>query len=398
MRHHLRRMLILLAVALAASSGLFLAFRPRPVPVEIDEVRRGRFEVVVEEDGRTRVRDRYVASAPVAGRVLRLGVRPGDAVRRDDPVAVILAAPSALLSPRARREIEERIGAAEAMLQLAGALVERAAAQQAQAEVEAARVRVLHARGAAPLQQLERAELAERTAARDMLAAERRQHAAEHELGQARALLQVSERVEGTAERREVRSPIAGRVLRVLQESEAVVASGTPLLELGDPTDLEVIVDVLTTEAVGIGPGAAVTIERWGGPAPLEGRVRLIEPGAFTRVSALGVEEQRVWVVIDLVSPREGWSALGDGFRVDARITVEVVEDAVLVPVNALFRRGPGWAAFVVRDGVARERAVEIRRHAVRSAMVTSGLAPGENVVLFPPSALRDGARVSLPR
>ena len=198
MGRHLRRALIAASVLLAVG-GAFLAFRPRPVPVETAQVMRGRFEAVVEEDGRTRVRDRYVVSAPVAGRVLRLGVRAGDAVGRGDLVAQILAAPSALLSPRARREAEERVGAAEAMLQQAGALVERAAAQQAQAEADAARVRALHARGAAPLQQLERAELAVRTAARDMLAAERRRHAAEHELDQARALLASRRRAGGRA-------------------------------------------------------------------------------------------------------------------------------------------------------------------------------------------------------
>jgi HlyD family secretion protein len=393
----LRRALIAAVVLLALGSA-FLAFRPRPVLVETEQVARGRFEAVVEEDGRTRVRDRYVVSTPVPGRVLRLGVRAGDAVARGDVVAEILAVPMALLAPRLRREAEGRVGAAEAMLQQAGILVERAAAEQVQAAADAARVRALHARGAAPQQQLERAELAERTAARDMLAAERRRHAAEHELDQARAMLIVTDATEDSAERQDVRAPVAGNVLRVLQESEAVVIAGTPLLELGDPADLEVVVDVLTTEAVGIAPGAPVAIERWGGAAPLQGRVRRVEPGAFTRVSALGVEEQRVWVVIDLVEPRERWAALGDGFRVDARITVETIDDAVLLPTSALFRRGAGWAAFVVQDGVARERQVEVARRAARNAMIAGGIAAGETVILFPPTALRDGGRVSRAR
>jgi HlyD family secretion protein len=397
MNRHLRRGLIAAAVLLAAG-GAFLAFRPRPVLVETEQVTRGRFEAVVEEDGRTRVRDRYVVSTPVPGRVLRLGVRAGDSVARGDLVAEILAVPVALLAPRLRREAEGRVGAAEAMLQQAGILVERAAAEQVQAAADAARVRALYARGAVPQQQLERAELAERTAARDMLAAERRKHAAEHELDQARAMLVVTDATENGAERQDVRAPVAGNVLRVLQESEAVVVAGTPLLELGDPADLEVVVDVLTTEAVGIKAGDPVSIERWGGPVPLQGRVRRVEPGAFTRVSALGVEEQRVWVVIDLVGPRESWASLGDGFRVDARITVEAIEDAVLVPVSALFRRGAGWAVFVVTDGVARERQVEVARRAARSAMVSGGVTPGEAVVLFPPSTLRDGSRVSQTR
>jgi HlyD family secretion protein len=392
------RQALVAAVLLLVLIGAFFAFRSKPLLVDTEKAIRGRFETFVEEDGRTRVRDRYSVSAPVGGRVLRLSVRAGDTVARGERLAEILAAPSALLSPRARREAEERIGAAEAMLQQASILVERAVAHQAQAEADLARMRALHARGAAPLQQLERAELAERIAARDMLAAERRRHAAEHELDQARALLIANHGLENGPERREVRAPVAGRVLRVLQESEAVVASGAPLLELGDPADLEVVVDVLTPEAVSIAPGSYATIERWGGTAPLQGRVRMVEPGAFTRISALGVEEQRVWVVIDLVGPREAWSALGDGFRVDVRITIEGIDDALIVPVSALFRRGTGWAVFVVKDGIARERQVEVARRSARSAMVSSGLTAGQVVVLFPPSRLIDGSRVSLKR
>ena len=390
-----RRSAIALLLLGLLGGALVLALRPKPLAVELHEITRGRFEAVIEEDGRTRVRERFVVSAPVAGRVLRMGVRPGDMVRQDDSLAMILAAPSALLGPRARLEAEARIGAAEAMLQQAAILVERAAAQQRQAEADAARLRDLHARGAAPVQQLERAELAERTAARDMLAAERRRHAAEHELDQARALLQSVNGSEPARERLELRAPITGRVLRVLQESEAVVGVGAPLLEIADPNDIEIIVDVLTTEAVRINPGAMASLIGWGGDAPLQGQVRLVEPGAFTRISALGVEEQRVWVVIDITSPNRRATALGDGFRVDARIVVAAVEDALLVPVTALFRRGQGWAVFTSQDGIARERAVALEQRGVRHAVVASGLSPGDRVVLFPPSSLREGRRIA---
>jgi HlyD family secretion protein len=348
----------------------------------------------VEEDGRTRLRDRFIVSAPVSGRLLRLGLRAGDMVAQDQPLGVIRAAPSALLGPRERREAEERLGRAEAMLEQAGALLERALAEHAQAVTDAGRVRALHQRGATPRQQLERAELAETVAARELVAAERRRHAAAHELAQARAVLASADGAEPPRERRELRAPVAGRVLRVLQESEAVVAAGAPLLELGDPAALEVVADILTTEAVGIMPGAPVAIERWGGPAALQGRVRRVEPGAYTRVSALGVEEPRVWVVIELLDPPQRWAALGDVFRVDVRITRETVEDAVLAPVSALFRRGAGWAVFVVAEGVARERRVEAGRHGAQHAVIEAGLTPGEQVVPFPPGALRDGLRV----
>lgn len=388
------RLALMTLATLLALGAAFLLFRSGPVVVEIEEISRGRFEAVVEEDGRTRVRERYIVSLPVTGRVLRLSARAGDQVAQGDLLAEIMAAPSALLGTRARREVEERVGAAEAMLQQAGVLLERAAAQQAQAEADVARARTLHARATIPLQQLEHAELAERIAARDMLAAERRRHAAEHELDQARALLSSTNVSESSPERHEVRAPVPGSILRVLQESEAVIAAGTPLLELGNPAALEVVVDVLTTEAVGILRGAPVIVDRWGGEAPLQGRVRLVEPGAFTRTSALGVEEQRVWVVIDLVEPQQRWAALGDGFRVDTRITVEVIEDVVLVPVHALFRRGTGWSVFIAQDGVARERPVEISRRSARNAIVANGLEVGESVILFPPSTLRDGSRI----
>ena len=192
----------------------------------------------------------------------------------------------------------------------------------------------------------------------------------------------------------EITTPVSGRILRVTQESEAAVPAGAPLVEIGDPDDLEVIVDVLTTDAVAIRPGAPVEITRWGGPRDLQGRVRLVEPSAFTKVSALGVEEQRVWVVIDITSPREAWMALGDGYRVDARIIVDEIPKATLVLASALFRRGDGWAAFVVADGVAQARMVMVAHRSGQVAAISDGLRPGERVVLYPPTALSDGASV----
>lgn len=385
--------------ALALAAVLLVGLlRPQPVAVEVGTVERGPFVAVLEEEGRTRVRDRYVVSAPLAGRVLRLGVRPGDTVERDAVLAVMLAAPSPFLDERGRREAEERVGAAEAMVEQFAIDAQRAEAQQRQAQADAGRMRALFARGTASSQQMERADLAALTAARDVEAAERRRHAAEHELALAQAILRRAGTGGGMPERQEVRAAVAGQVLRVLQESEAVVAAGTPLVEIADPSDLEVIVDALTTEAVGVVPGAHVSFERWGGTATLTGQVRRVEPGAFTKISALGVEEQRVRVVIDLVSPRDARARLGDGFRVDARIEIARVENAVLVPVGALFRRGADWAVFVRDAGIARERAVAVARRGDRQAVVDAGLTPGETVVLFPPTGLRDGAPTRLIR
>ena len=387
------RMLLLLSGGAALGGVLFLLYRPQPIAVETAAVTRGRFVAAVEEDGRTRVRDRYLVAAPLAGRLLRLPVRAGDPVAADQVVAMILPSLPTLLDPRARRELEERVGAAEAVIAETGAQVERARGLLGQAQADAQRARVLRQTGVAAAQQFERAELAALTAERELRAAELRGHAAEHVLDQTRALLRRFDEPEAT-EGLEVRSPVAGRVLRVIRESEAPIASGEPLLEIGDPANLEVVVDVLTTEAVAIRPGARAVIEHWGEAEPLEGRVRLVEPGAFTKVSALGVEEQRVWVVIDLVSPRARWTGLGDGFRVDARITVAEIEDSILVPVGALFRRDGGWAVFVVQDGIARERRIELARRGAPVAAVAAGLAAGEQVVVFPPSALTAGARI----
>jgi HlyD family secretion protein len=389
----LTRILVTMALVAVLGGALYWAFRPKPIVVETGTVTEGAFRATVEEDGRTRVRDRYVVSSPLAGRLLRLAVKAGDPVEANSRVATLLPSLPQLLDPRTRRELEERVGAAEATIQEADARRERAQAQLLQTQADVQRVRTLQQKGIAAVQQLEREELSLRFAERDLQAAELREHAAEHELDQARAMLRRYDQPE-PGEGWEITAPVSGRILRVTQESEAAVSAGAPLAEIGDPEDLEVIVDVLTTDAVAIRPGAPVEITRWGGPQDLQGRVRLVEPSAFTKVSALGVEEQRVWVVIDITSPREVWATLGDGYRVDVRIIVEEIPKAALVPASALFRRGEGWAAFVVADGVARERPVSVSHRSSQMAAVSDGLRPGERVVVYPPSALSDGASV----
>jgi HlyD family secretion protein len=389
----LKRSLFTLAAVAAFGGVLYWAFRPKPVLVEVGTVTEGPFRATLEEDGRTRVRDRYVVSTPLAGRVLRLNVRAGDPVKADGPIATLLPSFPQLLDPRTRRELEERVGAAEAAIEEADARRERARVQAVQAQADVQRVRTLQQRGVAAIQQLEREELSLRIAERDLQAAELRKHASEHELNQARALLRRYDEP-NPDDHWTITAPVNGRILRVVQESEAAVPAGAPLVEIGNPGDLEVIVDVLTTDAVAIRPGALVEIDRWGGPSTLQGRVRLVEPSAFTKVSALGVEEQRVWVVIDITSPREEWPTLGDGYRVDARIVVEDLPKITLVPASALFRRGDGWAAFVIDGGVAREQRVTVPRRTGQMAAISDGLRSGDQVVLFPPSTLWEGSAV----
>jgi HlyD family secretion protein len=382
---------------LAAAAGIAWSLWPRPLLIEIAPVTKGRFVATVDEDGKTRIRERYVVAAPLTGRLTRVRLKAGDRVNAGDVVATILPSPAPFLDPRSRREVEEKLGTAEAAVDRAKATVERARAQAAQADQELTRTRTLVERGASTTQALERAELADRVADRDLRAAEFQLHAGEHEVAQARALLErYREGGNEPPESWDVPAPVSGLVLKQIQESETVIQPGSPILEIGDPRDLEIVVDVLSTDAVEIRAGADVEIEHWGGPGTLSGRVRRVEPAAFTEISTLGVEEQRVNVLIDIVSPPEQWAGLGEAYQVDTKITVFIQDDATIVPAGALFRRGDGWAVFVVEEGRAQARAVTLVRRSGRVAAVTSGLTPGEWVVVYPSDRVTPGARVEM--
>jgi HlyD family secretion protein len=391
-----RRHLIIAGLLALAFIAAYWLLRPRPILVEVAQVTEQPFTMIVEEDGRTRVRDRFVVSAPLAGRVPRSTLRAGDVVKAGQTLATITPNIAPLLDPRMRQELEERVGVAEAALAEANALHERAKVLLTRARTDLDRTLQLRARDVAPPAQLERDTFTFQAAERDVAAAELRHHAAEHALDQARTALKRSGDSEGT-ERFPVASPIDGRVLKVIQESEAVVSLGAPLLELGDPADLEVIVDLLTTDAAPVPEGAKVSLERWGGATPLDGRVRRVEPSGFTKISALGVEEQRVWVVIDIVSPHETWTTLGDGYRMDVKIVADTMEKAIVVPIGALFRRGDAWQAFVVEGGRAHLRTIKVLRRSGRLAAFEEGLRPGETVVVYPSQGLKDGSAVRLP-
>jgi HlyD family secretion protein len=374
-----------------------VSFLPEPVPVDVEPVTQGRFEQTVDEDGKTRVRERYVVSAPLAGRVLRIELKEGDAIERRGLLAVMVPTAPALLDIRTERELKERLGAAEADRLRTQAVVERAKAALKQARIDFNRSRELARERLVPPAQVERDELSVTLRRKELEAAEFENDVAGHQVELARAaLLQTRKGIDPSAapDRLEIRSPVAGRVLRVLQESESVVALGTPLLEIADPSDLEVVVDVLTTDAVQVAPGMPVRIERYGAGEPLEGRVRLIEPSAFTKISALGVEEQRVNVVIDPASPSDQWKTLGDGYRVEARIIVHSEDDAVKVPAGAVFREGERWTVFVADGGKARKRMVEVGHRNGVEATIAKGLEVGEMVVVYPSDAVKDGVRV----
>ncbi len=395
---------ILLAVlGIALLGGLVMAFRPQPALVEVAEVTRGPFEQVIEDDGKTRVRERYVVSAPLAGKLQRITLKAGDAVTAGMVLAVIDPSSPALLDVRTERELTERVGAAEATRLRAAATVERGQATLDKSRSDLERTRKLAVKGFVSAAQLEQVELETKISLRELEASRYADHAAAHDVSVARAaLLQVRDSAAGkpagkpSARRWEVRTPVAGQVLRVVQESEAAVAVGAPLLEVGQPAELEVVVDILSTDAVQIKPGAPVRLLRWGRAEPLEGRVRRVEPAAFTKVSALGVEEQRVNVVIDLTSPAEKWQSLGDGYKVDASIIVASLDNAVKVPVSALFRDGDQWAVFTVANGKAARRTLQLGLRGGLEAVVEKGLQPGEKVIVHPGDAIRDGLRIKI--
>lgn len=398
MRISVRSMAIVTGILVIAAVAAW-ALVPGAVPVETVHVTRGRFVASVDEDGKTRVRERYVVAAPLAGRLGRIRFKVGDQIKDDDAVATITPSPAPLIDPRTRHELEERLGTAEANLERAKAVVERARAQSSQSNTDLNRTRTLAERGAATSQALEHAELAVRLADRDLRAAEFLNHAAEHELSQMRALLA---RYSGDGNANEppeswmVAAPVSGVVLRVAQESETIVQPGTPLLDVGDPHDLEIVVDVLSTDAVEIHPGADVTIVHWGGQTALSGRVRRVEPAAFTKISTLGVEEQRVNVLVDITSPIEQWAKLGDAYQLDAQIVVFTQDDATIIPAGALFRRAEKWSVYVEKDGRAQIREVRVLRRSGRLAAIASGLQEGEAVIVYPSDRVASGVRVQV--
>ena len=324
----------------AAGLGLLvilgLGLRPRPAPVETARAAFGPLRATVSEEGKTRIRQRYVVASPVAGQLRRIPLKPGAILAADAVVAVIEPPAASPLDPRTRALAEARRDAAQADL-----LKVRAA--HALAEADLARVRKMYAERTVSPQDLDAAQLRETNAARAVVAAEGALRGAEAEL--------TAPAPSGGPI--EVRTPVAGRVLQVYQESERPVAAGTPLLEVGDPADLEVVIELLSRDAAALAPGARAELEQWGGARPLEARVRLVEPAAFTKISALGVEEQRANVVADIVTPLAERASLGDNFRIEARVVVWETERTLKVPVSALFRRGTDWAAYVVRDGRA---------------------------------------------
>lgn len=387
------RHVLLLAALLGAAVAAVLALRPRPVPVDVARVNRGPLVVAVEETGVTRVKDRYVVSAPATGRVSRLPLEPGDSVEQGDVLLEIAPALSPLLDARTRAEAEARLGAALSALGQARAQASRANAASELAEQDLARARRLSEAKSLPQHDLEQAEFAVRMREDERRSAGFASKVAEEEVRVARVAL--GEDGHGGRERYvAVTSPVSGQVLRVHQKSAGVVQTGSALLEVGDPRALEVVVDLLTTDAVQVSPGTPVLVQGWGRSVPLAGKVRRVEPSGFTRPSALGVDEQRVNVVVAFTDAPERFAALGDGYHVEARLVLWRTERALKVPDGAVFRHGDDWAVYRVDAGVARLTRIRIGRRGERDVEITDGLPEGATVAVHPGDRVKDGARV----
>lgn len=366
-------------LGLALIVALGFGLRPKPAPVETALAATGPLRATVSEEGKTRIKQRYVVSSPVTGQLRRVPFKPGASVAAGDVVAVIEPMTASPLDTRSRALAEARRDSAVATL-------EKTRAAHALAVSELKRVQRMFDAGTVSPQDIENAQLRETTASREIVAAEGALRAAVAELA-----VVGPDTVPALIE---VRAPVAGRVLHVFQESERPVIAGTALLDAGDPADLEVVIELLSRDGAALSPGARVELEQWGGPKPLEARVRLVEPAAFTKISALGVEEQRVNVVADIITPVAERASLGDNFRVEARVIVWETENTLKVPVSALFRRGNESAAYVVRGGKAVLVPVEAGRSSGSEVQVLKGLTAGDEVILYPGDRVSDGQRV----
>jgi len=382
-----------IAVAIVAVL-VTVALWPSTLPVETTVIGRGPLLVTVNEEGRTRVRDRFVVAAPVAGRVLRIELEPGDRVRAGDVVAKLRPEAPALLDARTRAEGQAALESARAALGRTRADEQRAKATLAQSERELTRVRTLVAESLATAQQLDAREADVRTAQEQVNAATFAARAAEADVARAQARLAPAS-AESGGRIIPVTSPVEGVVLKRVRESESVVPAGDPLLEIGDPRQLEIVVDLLSVDAVRVQPGARVLVDQWGGDRILDARVRRVEPSGFTKISALGVEEQRVNVILEFTDPGDAWKALGDGYRVEARIITWEGADVLKVPTGALVRIGQQWAVYTVQGGRAHQASVSLGHQNGQEAEITGGIEAGTTVIMHPGDTISEGTRVA---
>jgi HlyD family secretion protein len=398
MKAQTRRRVLVVTVGVLITLALVYGFMPKPVTVDAVTARRGPLRVTVEEEGRTRVKDRFVVSAPVPGYLRRIDLEVGDAVSRGRQIAVLESLRSTVLDPRSRAEAEASAASAKAVLDVA-----REKARAATADAEYARERNIRMKKLAEASfvskdDLEQSDSEAKKAEATRLSAEAAVTAAQADLERAQSVLRYSaaEHTPSSEQAVVVRAPVSGRVLKLHRESEGVVNSGDPLVDIGNPRMLEVKAEVLSADAVKIKKGTPVVFERWGGDKPLSGRVRVVEPAGFTKISSLGVEEQRVLVIVDFTSPVEVWEGLGDAYRLDTSFIIWEGKDVLQAPASALFRKGEDWALFTIENNRVRLRTVEVGHRNGLAAEILAGLKEGEMVVAHPDDQVKDGAWVKV--
>jgi HlyD family secretion protein len=376
---------------------LVWGFWPAPLLVESSMATRAPLRVTVEEEGQTRVKDRFVISAPVAGYLQRITLEVGDAVNQGQPLALMEPLRPEVLDPRSRARAQAQVAAAQAAIKRAEQQESAARAAATYARNDYARKQQLQEKNLVSREVVEQAATHSREAAAELRSTGFAVEVARHELEAAETALQFSIASNGEAatETVSIKAPINSRVLQIHHESEGVLVTGEPLLEIGDPAALEIAVDVLSADAVRIRPGTRVQLLRWGGPQTLDAVVRTVEPTGFTHISALGVEEQRVWVIADLVSPRKDWEQLGDGYRVEAHFILWEADDVLQIPTSALFRQDNNWAVFVIDAGKARLTTVSTGHDNGLITEVLDGIAEGTQVILHPDDRIEDGVRVA---
>ncbi len=380
--------LVLLVIAL-----ILWGLRPQPVEVETGLVKRGPLTVRVAEEGKTRVKNRYIVAAPVAGKMRRVELKPGDEVKASETILTTIEATEApILDTRSRAQAEAAVAMRDAARKHAAENLEGRSIALKTAEADRDRIRSLTRAGSISEMERDRAESDAALRAVEFRAASFALQVAEHELTQARAVLERSNKT--SAELVPVKSPVSGRVLKVMQESETAISAGMQILEIGDPNDLEIEAEILSRDAVAIRVGDSVSIEQWGGEIPLKGRVRRVEPAAFTKVSALGVEEQRVIVLSDLIDPPDAAKALGDRFRVEVRVAVWHADDILVIPSGGIFREGAAWKTYRFQNGTAQLTSIEIGRSDGRFSEVLAGLKAGDEVLIHPPDTIKDQTSV----
>ena len=392
----LRRWIIVITIAAVVLLAIVYGFMPKPVPIDLVKVSRGPLKVTVEEEGKTRVKDRFVLSAPVPGFMRRIKLDVGDPIQKGETLVELEPLKSNLLDPRSRATAEAAVSSAEAALKVEEERVKAAAADAEYARKNLERIKKLFEGGYVAKDALEQAEAGAKRAEANLLSAEAAVKVARFELDRALTVLRHSAAEETRIQGKIVAipAPVSGSVLKIYRESEGVVQSGEPLVDIGDPKKLEVKVEVLSADAVKIKPGTSVLFERWGGNSILSGKVRVVEPAGFTKISSLGVEEQRVLVIVDITSYTKSEHRLGDGYRLEASFVIWEATDVLQVPASALFRKQDGWAVFVVKNNKALKREVKVGQRTGLAAEILSGLAEGEEVISHPDNSIGDGTRV----